>query len=97
MSIKLFDVKVAPAKLRFECYFHHRWETKARRRQWFSNHYKFEIGLNRYEGLRVRGTNVCPITFIPFIKVMPLFKLILTITWRYKQELILKIDDDEQQ
>ena len=96
MSIKLFDIKIAPAKLRFECHFHHRWEDKARRWMWPSNQYNFEIGVNRYKGLKVRGTNVRPITFIPFVKVMPLFKLVLTITWRYRQELRLEIDDNGQ-
>lgn len=97
MSVKLFDIKIAPAKLRFECYFHHRWEHKTSWRRWPSNQYNFEIGVNRYEGLKVRGTNVRPITFIPFVKVTPLFELVLTITWRYRQELRLKIDDNEQQ
>lgn len=95
MSYKLFDVKVAPAKLRFACYFASRWEKNAKRWEWPSHHYHLDVGVNRYEGLKVRGTNVHPITFIVFFKVMPLFRVVLDITWRYKQELRLKINGDD--
>jgi len=89
--IKLADIKLRPAKLRVELYLHHRWEGESERWIWAQEACSIEVGARRYFGLLVRNTNVRPITWIGFINLNPVFKLVLNVTWRYQQELRLKV------
>jgi hypothetical protein len=98
VSIKVFDIKVAPAKLKFALYFHHRWEKdRFRYMTWPTHHWHVDAGVNYYEGLTVRGTNVHPKDFIFHFNLMPVFKIVLDVTWRYKQQFVLKIEDPEEE
>lgn len=90
--IKLFDIKLKPAKLRFELFVVHRWEKDQQDLNRVQDHiFAVELGLTHYQGLQVKGTNVRPKTYIVYFKLLPVFRIVLTTTWRYQQELRLKV------
>lgn len=93
MSKKLFEV--AFANIRTTLHLHHRWED-VKGHEFLVNFPKHQwllgIGCNRYRGLNVKNRpGKHAITIIPYFKFVPIFKLVLTITYRYKSEICLRI------
>lgn len=63
--------------------------------RWESTIIGLDTGINYYRGLGVEGKpGQYAKTFIPFLYIKPIFGIVITIVYRYKNELVLAIPND---
>ena len=94
---RIFELRLPWIKVKIAAYFKSRWS----KQDWFTgldfNHkVAFEVGVNYYRGLDVRNKpNAYPRDYIFYLTIKPLVSLVVPITYNYRNEVVLTIDDQQ--